>query len=150
MVLPNLIHPVSCTLKINNRAGTRMDPDTREPIQRIAYKGEITLPGQVTNSIRKKDVDMERGGRNERETGYVLFRTIDLDEQLKTIGSSYEEWANGSNGAVNDRILRVGNQSLNAYITRLEPIGHYSDQGGATLVRAFYTDRAPARKTGGA
>jgi len=150
MVVPRLIHPVTCVLKINDRASTRMDPDTREPIQRLKYKGEINLPGQIRESIRKKDVVMERGGRNEKEGGYILFRTIDLDAALKTIGSSYEEWANTLNGSVNDRILTAGNQKLNAFITRLDPLGHYTDQGGASLVKAYFTDRSAARKTGGA
>jgi hypothetical protein len=153
MVLPRLIHPVQCVLKINNRSATRMDSDTREPLQRLKYRGQITLSGQPSgqsgDSFRKKSVDMERGGRSEKESGYILFRTVDLDTALKTIGSTYDEWANDYNGAVNDRILSFGNQRVNAFVTRLEPIGHYADQGGSSLVKVYFTDRSSARKTGG-
>lgn len=150
MPYPRLLHQVNCILKIGNRSATLMDADTREPVQTLVYRGEITVPGQPRESIRKRDVDVERGGRNERESGYVLFRVIDLDEKLKAIGSSFEEWSNSVNGGVNDRIITLGNQKLNGYITRLEPMGHYPQYGGATLVKAFFTDRAPARKSGGA
>lgn len=136
MVLPNLIHPVPITLELINRAGTSIDPDIGEPIQRAARAVPIVCPGQV-KWVAKNSLRMAFGGMVEDADGYVVFRRVDL----RALGVTDLQ--------MNDRITAMGaGTGLYAgewYITRTEPFGHWQDQGGAALLKAWFKDRNPAK-----
>jgi len=131
MTLPFLLHPVPITVERLDTASTLYDEDAREAVQQASRATEVTIPGQVKwGSVDK--VEMERQGVAEGADGYVLFRKVDLD------AASIEL-------APNDRITRIGHVETDVYVLKLQPMGHYTDQVGHTLVRAWFEDRTPAK-----
>jgi len=139
MVLPNLIHPVPIVIEQidktrqedNAGQGSWFDDDFREPIQQAAHKAIVTCVGQPRWGDAQK-LGASRTGPESEARGYVLFRYVDLEAQNITLQQ-------------NDRLLKIGKLDTNVYIISLRPEGHYSDQGGATLVKAFFKDRQPAK-----
>lgn len=135
MTVPNLLHPVPISVEKIDRASTYYDPDAREPIMQAARKTIVVVPGQV-NWGTQKGLEPQKAGPREGATGYVLFRHTDLT----AAGLTLED---------NDRFAKLGNVETDVYIDRLEHEGHYPDQGGPTLVKAYFSDRAPAKQTRG-
>lgn len=141
---PNLQHPVPVVISQLIRAAAPQDNDYRELLQSVKGTPErgpdITCPGQVKWNA-KDAVEVEIEGVVQRADGYVLFRT----DQLRAAGITQLN--------VNDIIRSMGygpnKQTAQLYIIRLEPMGHYGDAGGATLMKAWFKDRAPARPTHG-
>lgn len=127
---PRLLHPVSVVLEQIDRAATLYDEDTRAPLQQAARRASITIPGQASYGS-SKDHMARAFGPLEQESGYVTFLQRDLEAHSITLG-------------IGDRITAIGNTTQNAYITRLQPMGHYPEFGN-TLVRAYYQDRQPAK-----
>lgn len=135
MPLPNLLHPVDIHVEKIDRASTAYDHDAREPIMQAARETIVVVPGQV-NWGTQKGLEPSKVGPREDASGYVLFRYVDL----VAVGVVLED---------NDRIAKMGNVDTDVYISKLEPEGHYPDQGGPTLVKAFFVDRQPAKQTRG-
>jgi len=131
MTVPNLLHAVPVELVQIDTASTLWDEDAREAVQQASRSTPITLQGQVKWGA-VEEVEMERQGVAEGADGYVLFRKIDLD-------------ALGIVLAPNDRFTKIGHIETDVYILKLQPMGHYPDQGGHTLVRAWFEDRTPAK-----
>lgn len=133
MVQPRLIHPLDITFIGMDRGATIYDEDTREPIQQATRKEPVVLPGQLFYSmamtLRATNVGVLPG-----ERGYVLFLTRDLADY----GVVLDE-------AGNDEIVQAGDRVLNGYTTRLEWMGTYTDQGGFTMVKAYFKDRLPSK-----
>jgi hypothetical protein len=127
MPIPNLLHPVKITLQRRNVTDTLYDEDMREPIGQTSYYAEETLMGQVSWE-NKDNVYVDEKGTQLKAIGYVLFRYVDLES--KGITLKYQ-----------DRIKKIGRHEEELYIINTKPIGHYSDQDGATLIRAYFTDR---------
>lgn len=128
---PRLLHPVTVLLEQISPSDTVYDPDTREPIQQAARAASVSLRGQVKYGV-SKEMRVEPAGIQENERGYVLFRQKDLTAASVSL-------------AINDRISKIGRVNHDAYITRLEPTGHYGDLGGNTLVKAYFADRQPSK-----
>lgn len=131
MPLPNLIHPINCTVQHIDRAATHYDADAREPIQHAKRTTTFVLPGQPKWGSEAQ-LGVSRGGATEDSAGYVLFRQTDLDAAALAL-------------EVGDRVTLQGYRSAEVYVTRIQPMGHYPDQNGASLVRAWFTDRRPAK-----
>ena len=125
---PNLIHPVSVQLEQIDFSNTFYDEEAREPIRQPARSAVIVLQGQVKYGS-SKELTYNAGGPREEERGYVLFRQLDLNAESIVLHP-------------NDRIKKIGNVDHDAYITRLEPTGHYPEYGN-TLVKAYFADRQP-------
>ncbi len=135
MPVPNLIHPVPIDIQQIVKSETIYDDDLREPVQQAARPVTVKTVGQVKwNS--QFELESQLGGAVEGSRGYVLFRRIDLEIQGIVLAN-------------NDRISKMGVRDTDVYITRLEPVGHYPDQSGHTLIKAHFNDRAPARQTRG-
>jgi len=128
---PKLIHPVDVVLEQVDDGETAWDDQAREPVFQAAHSAAVTLKGQASYGS-SADLSFERAGRRENESGYVLFRTADLE-------------AAGVALRPNDRITKVGNVDHDVYITRLEPKGHYP-KFGHTLVKAYFADRKPEKQ----
>lgn len=139
-MLPNLIHPVPIQLRQMQRASTRVDPDYREPVQQAKLGPIVSAPGQVKWTIDERLRATLTGAEQEAE-GYILFRRVDLRARGVT------------ELAQNDRIIAVGAganaRAVDLYIVGLRFEGHYPDQGGAALVKAFFKDRQPSKQTPG-
>lgn len=130
MPYPRLLHPVNVQIEQINYSETIYDEDAREAIQQAARNNSVTLSGQVKYGSSKEQ-SYNTGGVQENERGYVLFRQRDLDGASVTI-------------APNDRITSIGNISHDSYISRIEPMGHYS-AFGHTLLKCYFADRQPAK-----
>lgn len=127
MTVPNLLHPVKITIQRRNVSDTLFDEDMREPIKQTTYYTEETLWGQVAWE-NKDNVYVDEKGTRLTAIGYILFRYIDLESASITL--KYQ-----------DRIKKIGRHDVELYIIRTRPMGHYSDQDGATLLRAYFVDR---------
>ena len=134
-MLPKLIHPVNVTIEQIDRAGTYYDEDAREPIQTVGRGSEKIIPGQIS-WVEQLALSMSKTGASENARGYVLFRKVDLDAASVTL-------------QINDRILKMGHVETDVYIDELKWMGHYPDQNGPALVRAYFVDRQPSRQSRG-
>lgn len=139
MVSPRLIHPLPTDVQSVNRDATIQDDGYSEPVQTVQYDPTFTAPGQwkwmSDKELRAQDI-----GAVEYSTGYVLFRTSDLRAIGKKINTG-------------DRIIGYGagaaRIALDVYVTKVRYEGHYPDQHGPALVKAFFNDRAPERQKPG-
>lgn len=138
MANPRLIHPVWVTIERLARAEQVLDPDTNEPLHgaRGVAAERVTLRVQVKWGA-KVDPRFTGVGVEEHSDGYILCRRTDLR-------------ANGGEFKRGDRILTIGTgdnaqSNLDLYILKEEPMGHWQDQGGSSLVKYHFADRAPSR-----
>jgi hypothetical protein len=139
MPIPNLIHPIPIRVQPIDRANVITDADYGEEMEVIARKTETIVSGQV------KWVGFDRfkpsmDGPQEGEDGYVLFRIVDLRAvSLNMIHRG-------------DRFVQLGGSpnavGTDVYVTRSRFSGHYPDQNGPTLVKAFFADRQPVKGVG--
>lgn len=132
MVLPNLLHPTQITIEQISRSTTIYDLDAREPVQHAARKTTVVVPGQV-NWGTQNTLRLDDAGATGTDRGYVLFRKVDLDGASVTL-------------EVGDRMTMQGHFIEEVYITGFEPLGHYPDQDGWSLLKAFFTDRLPSKQ----
>ena len=135
MPLPNLIHPVDIVIEQIDKTETMYDEYAREPIQIVDREAQLTLPGQVKWESQF-GLEHEKSGARETSRGYVLFRKTDLDAQTITL-------------QLNDRIVKMGHVETDVYINRLEWMGHYQDQDGPSLQKAYFVDRRPSLQSRG-
>ncbi len=139
MVLPNLLHPVPVTVSRIDRDSTVVDTGYGEEYEVVARSESVTLPGQVKwgsfDRYRASDIGPEEG-----EDGYVLFRMVDL--RARGIPSIVR----------GDRFLALGGSpnsvATDVYVTRVRFEGHYPDQNGPSLMKAFFSDRQPVKGAG--
>ena len=140
MPLPRLIHPVPTDVRQIDKTETIYDEGYREPVQQAERGVTKTVPGQWKWGS-DKELRPGKSGPEEESDGYVLFRLIDLEGQ-------------GINPLqIQDQIVGYGGGrgrvNLDVYIISLRYIGHYSDQAGPSMVKAFFKDRQPSRQTRG-
>jgi hypothetical protein len=135
VTLPRLIHPIPIELETLSKSTTIYDEDAREPVQAAARTATKTVVGQV-KWAQEYALDMAKGGPQEGSLGYILFRYVDLQAQ-------------GIELKQNDRITKIGHLETDVYVKSLEPVGHYPDQVGASMVKAHFMDRQPSRQRRG-
>lgn len=136
MPQPRLIHPVPVVLVQTNASGTLYDPDTREPIQDVARTAPVTLQGQV-NWEGDKQLRNGETGAEEGSLGYVVFRLSDLK-------------ARGIEIKREDRFTELGKgYAANVYVVKIQPMGHYPGQQGPTLLKVYFQDRMPTKRSAG-
>lgn len=132
MPLPRLLHPINITVQQIDRETTIYDEETREPVQKVQRNSDTVIPGQVLFG-KQKDMIPSPGGVREEAEGYVLFRYADLKRLNMKL-------------ALNDRIIKIGHLDFDVYIIKLMPMGHYGDQNGPSLVRAYFASRESSRQ----
>jgi len=135
MVLPRLIHPVDVIVEQVDHSTTYYDEDAREEIQIVGRDVQKTVQGQI-KWVEQQALSYEKAGVGEGSRGYVLFRKVDLDAASITLQP-------------NDRIKKMGHVDTDVYINRLEWLGHYPDQSGPALIKAYFIDRAPSHQSRG-
>lgn len=139
MVLPRLLHPIPTEIQSRAPATVSQDQGYREPVQTIGRSATFTILGQW-KWFSSRELRMNKSGAEEGEDGYVLLRMIDLAAQSKKI-------------ARGDRIVGYGagrgRVDLDVEVVKLRYEGHYPDQVGPALVKAFFSDRQPSRQTPG-
>ena len=75
-------------------------------------------------------------GASSEADGYVMVRFYDLanhPDGPKTI-------------QIGDRVTTDGFLESEFYIVRLQPRAHYTDQGGPSLLKCWFNNRAPAKE----
>lgn len=139
-MLPRLIHPVQIEVEKIQRTAAPMDLDYAEPIQQAVRGPRIAAPGQVKWGMDERLRATLIGAEQESE-GYIVFRRVDL----RRVGLIEI--------AQNDRFTAIGTGpnrvEVDLYVIGLRYEGHYPDQGGATLVKAFFKDRFPSKQNRG-
>lgn len=140
MPIPNLLHKTLIVIRQQNRSDTAYDDDAREAIQVVKKDSDVRIQGQVSyKGAGRGDVNLaveSARGRDEKGLGYILFRFIDL----RALNIELQ---------INDNIVQMGHRPVDFWIARLTPEGHYADQDGATVLKAHFTDRKPARNNPG-
>lgn len=132
MPIPNLIHPVMITIQQLDKATTIYDDDYREPIQQSRRKALVTCPGQVSWGTDGRLV-MTASGVETTSTGYVAFRYVDLNARNITLQHD-------------DRFTKLGSVETNLYIVSFQPMAHYPDTNGPTVLKALFSDRSPMKQ----
>jgi hypothetical protein len=141
-MLPHLLHKTKCVIEPVDLEGTSYDEDAREEIDNMARKPTITISAQCEyrrgmQSRTGSDLQaVVAGGTNLEEFGYILVRVRDCASK-------------GWTPAVGDRVAKMGRRLTDCYIMAIQPIAHYADQDGATLLRCYVQDRTPASVTKG-
>lgn len=140
MPQPNLIHPIDVTVHRLNRAQMVMDDDAREPMHgaRSTTADVVNIKAQISWGDRGR-VQNEAGGVEEKSDGYILCRWSDL----RAVGGAFKR---------GDRIVSFGTGlnkiDVDLYITKNEPMAHWPDQGGSSIVRFHFSDRNPHQHQG--
>jgi hypothetical protein len=137
MPQPRLIHPIAISIEVLERSQTLVDEDYREPVSYAARGNVVVVNGQlhwtIDDRLRQTLVGPER-----EATGYVTFRTLDL--RTAGVGSLQQ----------GDRFTTFGKgaraMDVDCYVVGLRLQGHWPDQGGATLVKAFFRDHSPTKR----
>lgn len=143
MPIPNLLHPTAITIQVLSRTTTIQDDDYREPVQQADRGADFVCPGQVAWTSDEL-MNADTLGANESSAGYIVFRLADLRAITKQSDFRLKQ---------NDRFLKLGTGpnaiEVDLYITDLRYGGHWPDQGGATIVKAFFKDRFPSKQNRG-
>jgi hypothetical protein len=126
MPLPNLIHPVTCTIEPIDTAKTVYDRKVREPIRTAAKKTAITIQAQP--SMVGPFPDMLPTGLLQHVQGYLVVRRVDLTPA-------------GWTPTPGDRITKIGWKTVDVYVIHIADAAHYTDQQGASLFRVYFGDR---------
>lgn len=136
MPRPRLLHPILCKIEQIDHDNTLLeDTFLKSSIGPVGRATAFTVYGQVEEAGAKKATMLE-GGVALQYDGYVLFRL----EDLETVGATLQ---------AGDRISEIGEgtrlRAVDLYIVSVQHGGHYQTYTGATLIKAFYQDRHPAR-----
>lgn len=136
-MLPILLHKTLCTIEPIDAATTRYDEEAREEIDNMKRKATITIFAQCEyrrGLQSRTGADLQSvvtGGTNLEEFGYILVRVRDCE-------------AKGWTPTIGDRVSKMGRRLTDVYIFAMQPIGHYADQNGSSLLRCYVQDRAPS------
>lgn len=131
MPLPRLLHPVNIQIQQWIPGETMFDDEAREAIKQVKLAPLVICPGQVSWNT-KDEVVLDAVGSKLVANGYILFRYVDLKARNITLN-------------VQDNIKKIGWQTVNLFIISDKPCGHYADQDGASLVKAYFSGRHPSR-----
>ncbi len=125
MPVPVVIEPVDKTIMV-------MDDDAREPVHGATSSEQVTIQAQVSWTIASSPMQQISGTREDYQ-GYIVVREADLALLGKTIKRG-------------DRIVQIGSLTYqNLFVLGNEPIGHWSDLGGHSFRRFYFSDREPGR-----
>lgn len=138
---PNLLHPVPVTFARLVSDQTVVDLDARELVHgsQESVAETYVVDGQV-HWGNLMSAQPQPGGARHNADGYILCRWADV---VAAIGGDMSKFFNDG-----DRVKAIGDYLPSGggfYIHRVTPLGHYPDQGGATLVKFHLQDREPSK-----
>lgn len=133
MPVPNLIHPIPVTIEPIEAAAAVWDAEAREPLHGARSTSSFVINAQISWDLERNPRD-HPAGVAEESTGYILVRYVDMDAQSVSIKRG-------------DRITKIGARAMDLYVTGTKPRAHWPDQGGPTLVRFYFGDRQPVRRS---
>jgi hypothetical protein len=109
---------------------TVWDEQAREPVRQTKTK-RITVNAQV-KWFQMDDPKAMEAGVHLGARGYLLFSTYELREAGISINRQ-------------DRVIKIGYMDVeDTYIRGFAPMGHYPDQNGAGLLKAYFGDKPKA------
>lgn len=129
---PHLLHPVPVELRKLNRTATKWDDKAREPVGHTIRDAAVTLQAQVQYNRIEEPIPDFLGVRHDSK-GYLLF----LWRDLEAAGVAVER---------GDKIAKIGNRTVDYYVSHFEDAGHYQEFG-ATLLKAYFVDRDPGEQS---
>ena len=154
MPKPRLLHPINVTLHIMDRDDSVYDPYAREPVGQVIREGEST--GSGTAVTFKAQVSFYYAGAIQK--GPVYDRAGVEEETNMYIATTYKRLVKAglvtldSNGDFEsfqikrgDRLVKVGKEKCDLYITGMKPFGHYP-RTQQNLVQFNLEDRNPANQ----
>lgn len=150
MPVPRLHHPVPITLELIDRDDSVYDPYAREAVGQVVREGEspgtgdqVEIKAQVSfyYSGAKQDYPMPTNlGIEEKTMGYFACRYKDL------IAAGLVTETNGVYSNIllkrGDRIVQIGKQTVNYFVTGFKPFAHYPKQK-QTMLQVNFEDRHP-------
>jgi len=129
---PSLLHPIPVKIAIRRQDETLWDTDAREPIGNVATDPVVPLVAQV--SWKTADTISDIQGNVERMDGYLLFLRKDLISKGVMVDAG-------------DRIVSIGEGDgevlMSSWVWRIQRRGHYPNQGGWTILKAWFKDKKP-------
>lgn len=132
--LPRLLHPTWIKIRKANQSGSKYDRQAREPIGKVARGSVIPIRSQVC--WKNSKFEIEREGGKVTVDGYLLF----LRSDLVSLGIDID---------YQDQIIEMGTgvaiREVNLYVEAIQYRGHNPNYGGHTLVKAWFSDKAPVR-----
>ena len=155
MPIPRLHHPIPIILELIDRSDSVYDPITREPVGQVIREGEspgtgdrITIKAQVSfiASGDKQDYPTNSNyGIEEKTSGYIACRYKDLIAAgLVTVTNGVYTDITIKRG---DRIIQIGKQATDYYITGFKQFGHYPKYH-QTMLQVNFEDRHPGYQDG--
>jgi hypothetical protein len=132
-MIPMLPHPTSVTIEPLDESVLIKDADAREVKRGERGGTPFTIDAQIKWNDFATPLVLAQGVREEFD-GWILVRCCDMDDLGITIKRR-------------DRITAMGTLTdLSLYILGSQPLGHYPDQGGHTLLRYYFSTRKPSRE----
>lgn len=126
---PRLIHPVLIVIERYKREESRQSHRAREPIRGgKKFERSVTVQAQVDWRNTDGFSSQEPTGARLESDGHFTFRIRDLNKI-------------GFRPVFGDKVVKVGKEIVELYITGGELAGHYPDQGGPTLYVAPFSTR---------
>jgi hypothetical protein len=155
MPIPKLHHPVPIVIEPIDRTDTVYDPYAREPVGQVVREGEstgtgdqVTIKGQVSyygSGFKQDYPEATNWGIEEKTMGYIACRYKDLiSGGLVTESGGVYTKVKIKRG---DRIVQIGKEEVNYYITGYKPFAHYPKQK-QTMIQINFEDRHPSDQQG--
>jgi len=111
-----------------------MDDDLHEPVGDAGRAALVVVQAQIADG-RSEFVESAAGGVVLDTNGYLVVRKFDIDRL-------------GYVPKRGDRIVKLGTATVNLYLAGFNRRGHWSAEGGHTLVKLHYMDREPTHRDG--
>lgn len=134
-MIPRLLHITPIYIRQKNTENTLYDNNAREPVGRVATGSLVQLDGQVM--WKNQRIYIGSTGVIENTSGYILFRRKDLEKAGVILQQGDNIVQMGKSGALID---------VNLYINGFDYRGHYADQNGWTLLKAWFKEKQPATR----
>lgn len=127
MPQPRLLKPALTVIEAIDKANTKYDRQTREPIGNVA-RIRYEIEAQHTN-VHRQVPQYSQGGVDEQVRGWYTILTEDAS-------------AIGYVPLRGDKVTMHGHDETEVYVVNVEFTGSWED--GSTLIRLYYSDRRPA------
>jgi len=129
---PQLIHPIPVKIAPCRKDETVWDNDAREPIGNVLTDPIVDLVAQISWNTEESVSD--KTGNIIHVDGYLLFLRDDLKAKEVVINEG-------------DRIVSIGEGDsevlMSSWIWKVQRRGHYPNQGGWTMLKAWFKDKKP-------
>lgn len=130
--IPELVEPSTVVIERLDRSTTVYDLRAREPVKGVSRLPAVTLQAQVSwgRSAKFAYRGQGQGGLVAQASGYLVFRTADLDEAGVVLGQG-------------DKVVTIAGRQGDVYLSEKIYAGHH--YGEPQLEIWDFDDQAPKR-----